>query len=86
MNVGRSSNCNRVAVKIPQTHILNPEVTGPMLAKIGLVVVEIAYLVKYVDFYRLLQKGAVVTNLWGYWTDLDHICIQCIYNIATEYF
>jgi len=25
-------------------------------------------------------------NLWGYWTNFDHIGIRCSYNIAIKYF
>ena len=25
-------------------------------------------------------------NFWGYWTDLDHICPRCSYNIAIKIF
>jgi len=32
-NEGQSSNCVRVAAKIPQTPFLNSEVTGPMFTK-----------------------------------------------------
>ena len=54
------------------------------MVKIGPVVAEI-----FCGICRLVQKGAVVSyprNLWGYWTDLNHICTRCSYSIATKYF
>jgi len=59
------------------------------------------YLVGYADFCHLIQKDSVkkllththskrcscyARNLWVCWTNLDHTCTRCIYNIAIDYF
>ena len=36
--------------------------------------------------YKKVQLLGYPSNLWGYWTDLDHICTRCSYNIVIEHF
>jgi len=39
-------------------------------------------------FAVLFKKVQLIysRNVWGYWTDVDHIFKRCSYNIAIEYF
>jgi len=56
------------------------------LVKIGLVVGEI-----FGEIDRFLPSHpkrciCYPYNLWGYWTNFHHICIECSWYIGTEYF
>jgi len=56
------------------------------LTKIGLVVAKIFGRICRFLSCRPKRYSCYPRNLWGYWTDLDHICTWCSHYIAIAYF